>query len=315
MRRHDLAGGHALEIHDVGSGDGPTLAVLGGVHGDELEGVIAARMFLAHLNTLPVGALRGRVKVVPVSNPVAFAERSRTTSSDGANLARVFPGRADGSVTEQIAALLTAEVIAGADLLVDLHSAGAKYQMPVFAGYVRDAPMGTKSGKASYAFGAPIVWEHEGTGPGRSMSAAEDLGVASLYVEGSGGGGLIGDDLDVYTGGLQRLLAWLGITCVTHPPARAPLVLRGDDGDVDSSLACSASGFCITRVRAGDAVGPGQLLADIVDGHGDTVERIRSPRPGTVMMLRRQAEIGTGDAIAMLGPLAARPPDVVQVQP
>ncbi|MDT4947369.1 MAG: hypothetical protein QOH14_4102 [Pseudonocardiales bacterium] len=303
MHRHDLAGGHVLEIHDVGSGNGPTLAVLGGVHGDELEGVVAARMFLAHLNALPPGALCGRVKVVPVSNPVAFADRSRTTMSDGANLARVFPGRADGSVTEQIAHLLTSEVIAGADLLVDLHSAGAKYEMPVFAGYVSDAPMGIRSGEATYAFGAPVVWEHEGTGPGRSMSAAEDLGVASIYVEGSGGGGLIGGDLDIYTHGLQRLLAWLGMTSATHPAARPPLVLRGDDGDVDASLACSVAGYCITRVRAGDAVGPEQVLADIVDEGGEGVEQIRSPRPGTVMMLRRQAEVRPGDAIAMLGPL------------
>ncbi|MDT4891578.1 MAG: hypothetical protein QOE97_613 [Pseudonocardiales bacterium] len=303
MRRHDLGGGHALEIHEFGSGDGPTLAVLGGVHGDELEGVVAARMFAAHLRALPADALRGRVRVVPVSNPIAFAARERTTPGDGANLARTFPGRADGTLTERIAHMLTSAVIAEADLLVDLHSAGAKYEMPVFAGFVSDAPTAPRSGAATYAFGAPLVWEHIGTGPGRSMSAAEELGVASMYVEGSGGGGLIGRDLDVYTDGLQRLLAWLNIATPTADEPRAPLVLRGDDGDVDESLACSVAGYCITRVRAGDAVRPDQLLADIVDDDGAIVEQIRSPRPGTVMMLRRRAEVGPGDGIAMLGPI------------
>ena len=303
IRRHELADGHALEIHDIGSGDGPTLAVLGGVHGDELEGVVAARMFAAHLNALPAGTLNGRVKVVPVSNPVAFASRTRTTVTDGANLARVFPGRADGTVTEQIAQLLTAEVIAGADLLVDLHSAGAKYEMPVFAGFVSDAPMGGRSGEATAAFGAPMVWEHLGSGPGRSMSAAGELGVASVYIEGSGGGGLIGRDLDIYVDGLHRLLAWLGITSVKHTTPRPPLVLRGDDGNVDDSLACSVAGYCITRVRAGDVVQPGQVLADIVNDDGDPVEHIRSPRLGTVMMLRRHAEVQPAEGIAMLGPV------------
>src|SRR6185437_5340429 len=145
---------------------------------------VASRLFLAHLDALSPDALGGRVKVVPVSNPLAFAARSRTSPPDGGNLARVFPGRADGSVTERIAHLLTREVIEGADLLVDLHSAGARYEMPVFAGFVSDAPMGARSGEATAAFGAPMVWEHLGSGPGRSMSAAGELGVASIYVEG-----------------------------------------------------------------------------------------------------------------------------------
>jgi predicted deacylase len=307
IRRHDLAGGHALEIHDIGSDDGPTLAVLGGVHGDELEGVVAARMFAAQLNAMPAGTLAGRAKVVPVSNPVAFASRSRTSATDGANLARVFPGRPDGTVTEQIAHVLTSEVIAGADLLVDLHSAGAKYEMPVFAGFVSDAPMGSQSGEATFAFGAPMVWEHHGSGPGRSMSAAEDLGVASIYVEGSGGGGLIGRDLDIYVDGLHRLLAWLGMTSAPHTMPSPPVVLRGDDGDVDESLACSLAGYCVTRVRAGDVVQPGHVLADIVNDAGDSVEQIRSPRPGIVMMLRRQAEVQPADGIAMLGPVPDDP--------
>lgn len=303
IERHDLEGGHTLEIHDIGSGDGPTLAVLGGVHGDELEGVLAARMFLAHLNALPLGALTGRVKVVPVSHPVAFAARSRTSPADGANLARVFPGRPDGSPTERIASLLTSEVIAGADLLVDLHSAGERYQMPVFAGCVADAPMGARSTAATYAFGAPLLWEHEGTGPGRSLSAAEDLGIASLYVEGSGGGGLVGADLDVYVTGLLRLLPWLGLTATAYPPPPKPLVLRGDDGDVDASMACSVGGYCVTRTSSGQTVRAGQLLAEIIDEAGESIEQIRSPRAAYVMMLRRRAEVEAGDGIAMLGPV------------
>ena len=303
IEQHDLDGEHTLEINVFGPDAGPTLAVLGGVHGDELEGVLAARMLTAHLGALPSGSLAGRVKVVPVSNPLAFAARSRTSPADGANLARVFPGRPDGQVTERIADLLSTQVIAGADLLVDLHSAGARYEMPVFAGYVADAPLGERSAAATYAFGAPVVWEHRGTGPGRSLSAADELGVASLYVEGSGGGGLVGSDLDIYLHGLLRLLSWLGLTSTQYPPPAEPLVLRGDDGNVDASLACSVGGYCVTRVRSGQQVESGQLLAEILDEAGNSVEQIRSPRLGSVMMLRRRADVEPGDGIAMLGPV------------
>jgi predicted deacylase len=305
MRTVDLGEGCELEIHEIAgasSGAGPVLAVLGGVHGDELEGVTAARMLLRWLAE-HAGSLRGTVRVVAVSNPPAFAARTRTSPIDGLNLARTFPGSADGSITQRIAHVLTTQVIAGADLMIDLHSAGLKYQMPVFAGYVANAPTHVRSGEATYAFGAPLVWEHEGSGPGRSMSAAEALGVPSIYVEGSGGGGLRGDEIDIYVNGLIRILRWLEMTGDDLEPPSAPLVLTGDEGDTDASLATTVDGFCITRVHSGELVARGTVLADIVDDTGTVIEQVHAPREGLVMMLRRQAEVLAGDGIAMLGPV------------
>ena len=51
--------------------DGPTVLVIGGMHGDELAGHRAARQ----IATWPV--TRGRLVVVPAANPPALAERSR----------------------------------------------------------------------------------------------------------------------------------------------------------------------------------------------------------------------------------------------
>ena len=47
----------------------------------------------------------------------------------------MFPGAPDGSPTEQIAHLLTQRLIDGVDLLIDLHSAGANFDMPLLCGY------------------------------------------------------------------------------------------------------------------------------------------------------------------------------------
>jgi uncharacterized protein len=307
----DLGGGHALEIHEIsGAAAGPVLAVLGGVHGDELEGVTAARLLLRHLQDAGPSGLRGTVRVVPVSNPPAFAARQRSSPVDGANLARVFPGRPDGSVTERIASVITEQVIAGADLLIDLHSAGAAYEMPVFAGYVVDAAAGQRARAACVAFGAPILWEHVGSNPGRSMSAADALGVPSIYVEGSGGGGLIGSDLDIYFHGLLRVMHWLGMTDTAPGPTAPPILLTGADGNTDASFPCSVAGFCVTRVRSGAPVAAGTPLADILDADGRVAEQIRSQQEGTVMMLRRAAEVKPGDGIAMLGPLPADRADI-----
>jgi N2-acetyl-L-2,4-diaminobutanoate deacetylase len=305
-RRVELGDGHGLDVHEISGGvAGPVLAVLGGVHGDELEGVTAARLLLRHLTDAGPSGLRGTVRIVPTSNPPAFAARQRSSPADGANLARVFPGRPDGTVTQRIASVITEQVIAGADLLIDLHSAGAAYEMPVFAGYVVDAATRQRARDACLTFGAPVVWEHVGRNPGRSTSAAAALGVPSIYVEGSGGGGLIGSDLDIYVHGLLRVLHWLGMTDAGPGPAGPPALLTGGDGNTDASLPCSVAGFCVTRVRSGAPVAAGSLLADILDDDGHIAEQIRSPRDGVVMMLRRSAEVNPGDGIAMLGPLPA----------
>lgn len=65
---------------------------------------------------------------VPVADPLTFDRRSYTTPEalDGVepNMNRVWPGDADGTLHERLAAALW-EVASGADALVDLHTASA----------------------------------------------------------------------------------------------------------------------------------------------------------------------------------------------
>lgn len=298
----DVGDDEKLAVLEVSSGrPGPCLAILGGVHGDEWEGIVTARMFAVALQG-KVKVLRGNIRLVAVANPPAHRMMSRVSPADGCNLARSFPGRADGTISERIAHALTTEIISGADLLIDLHSAGSHYEMPVFVGYSAQAPTGDRSAAAAHAFGAPNIWRHEEIAPGRSLSAALDLGVPAIYVEGSGGGGLRGEDLDIYLTGLIRLLGFLGMTDTVPQPPGPALIINEGNGDVDSSLSCTRSGLCITRVRAGELIDAGAVLAEIIDDQGHRVEQIRSQRAAHVMMLRRTAVVQAGDGIAMLAP-------------
>lgn len=159
----------------VGSQPGPTLAVLGGVHGDEPEGVFAAWRLFAEIQRQE---LHGTVLIVPVASPEAFAAGTRLSPLDGGNLARSFPGSPTGTATERLASLLAARVIAACDLLVDLHAAGRDYRMPFFAGAVDDgSPTGAASAAAARAFAAPLTWLHDAMNPGRTISAAWDRGI------------------------------------------------------------------------------------------------------------------------------------------
>jgi predicted deacylase len=291
----------ALDIaHVSGHDDGPTVALLGGVHGDEDEGVVAIRRLLHLLSHKDV---RGRVIAVPVSNPPAFAARSRTSPLDELNLARAFPGDPDGSPTERIAHVITDHVIRRADVLIDLHSAGADFAMPLFCGF---HDLGTEASRVADRlardFGTPLIWAHGVVSPGRSLSVAAEEGIPGLYVEGSGGGQIRGPELEVYTSGVLNVMRRLGSLDgpVADPPPQRIIV--GGIGNVDSSATSPADGSLVTWLKAGDPVKEGSLIASVIDADGELAGEVRSPSPGIVMFLRRNARVREGEPIVLIGP-------------
>jgi predicted deacylase len=291
-----------IELHRVTSPtDGPVVAILGGVHGDELEGVIASSIVLDTL-----GDLRsGEVRVVPRSNPSALAARSRESASDGNNLARCFPRHPSGTETDRTAHILTERVIRGAGALIDLHAGGHNYAMPFFAGYAAGAGTGERAAAMARAFAAPITWRHDVLNSGRSLSTAVDLGVPAIYAEGGNGGGSLGHaEIGSYVGGVRRVLASMGMldpADVDEGPS-VRHVINGGDGNTDASLEASQSGYFLAAVAPGEPVTQGTLIGEIRDAAGRRVERIESPMAGRVMMIRTVARVSAGDGIVMLSP-------------
>ncbi len=286
----------------VGSQPGPTLAVLGGVHGDEPEGVFAAWRLFAEIQRQE---LHGTVLIVPVASPEAFAAGTRLSPLDGGNLARSFPGSPTGTATERLASLLAARVIAACDLLVDLHAAGRDYRMPFFAGAVDDgSPTGAASAAAARAFAAPLTWLHDAMNPGRTISAAWDRGIPSVYVESGGGGSLSGHDVDAYVTGVLAVMAHLHMTPGQDAPRRVDgSELHGDTGDVDAGLRAPVGGCLIPEVGAGNAVRRGEVIARLWIPGDEQPLLVESPRDGTVMMIRWRSQILAEELVAMLGPL------------
>jgi predicted deacylase len=280
-----------------GAHGGPNVAILGGVHGDEYEGIVAAG---AIWNDLRDASLRGSVSIVTVSNPPAFEAGSRTSPTDGLNLARVFPGKADGSLTERIAHAIAEHVIRASDFLIDLHSAGQHYAMPLLAGaYAGSDALGQGCEAAALAFGAPVYWAHPDIAPGRSLSVALEAGVPNMYVECGGGGRVRPTDLRAYRDGVRRVLAHLGALPAEPPPA-PPVVRLRSSGDLDTWLAVSRAGILVERVSLLEHVQAGQTLGEVLDERGAVLEALAAPHEGVVIMARRTARVRPGDGGYML---------------
>lgn len=282
--------------------DGPTVSVVGGVHGDEFEGVVACLRLADALTDLPV---RGLVRLVPVAHEAAHVASMRSSPRDGLNLARTFPGDPDGQPTERLADALRRHVIDGSDLFVDLHSAGTAYAMPLLVGWTDDGcPTCAAGARAALAFAAPVLWRHPGeVPPGRTLSAAHAAGIPSIYAEAEGGGTVTASHMDAYVAGVRRVLASMGVLGegdAPPPPADPPRRLAGE-GNLDvPAMTAPFDGVCEVFVRPLDVVTSGQLVATIVDPlTGDRAD-VRAATSGVVVLARRGARVARSDNLVVL---------------
>ncbi|TNF03372.1 MAG: succinylglutamate desuccinylase/aspartoacylase family protein [Gammaproteobacteria bacterium] len=97
---------------------GPTLCLVGAIHGDELNGIEIVRRVLYDLDPME---LSGTVIGVPIVNLQGFQQGNRYLP-DRRDLNRHFPGKADGHVAERFAHALFSQVIRHCDMLVDIHT-------------------------------------------------------------------------------------------------------------------------------------------------------------------------------------------------
>lgn len=290
-----------------GARPGPTLALLSGVHGDEWEGIAAVGRLCRLLHALEI---RGEVRVVAVCNEPAYEAAQRCSPLDGLDLARCFPGDRHGRPTERLAALLDEEVIAHADFLVDLHSAGLHYTMPALVGYMggETTAARTSTGAAAW-FGAEAVWRHPPPPPaGRTITAAYARGIPWIYAETTGAGELRAQDVDCYTMGVQHVMQHLDMLDGALSPAPAPLKLAGD-GDLDgATVRARHAGMFIRSVELLQVLNAGDTIGVVVDPAGEVLETLVTPRKGVVVLLRHTPRIAPGERICHLADLDQEEP-------
>ncbi len=292
-------GGHVqLPVLVVrGKGKGKTLLVSAGVHGDEFEGMGAIHRLYRNLDP---GSLRGTLVAIPVVNPPAYEAGLRVNPDDRQDMARIFPGDPGGTVTEQLAHALTHSFIRGADFFIDLHSAGQYYRMPPLVGYsLRAEPHLSAQRGAARAFGLPLIW---GTPylPGRSLSAASELGVPALYAEISGEGRCRPTDVDSYFGCMLRLLKHLDMV-PEAPPAQPPRWVVEDDrpgaGFLQVQNRAPVSGFFAAEVGVLAQVEQCQRVGAILDPHGQELVAVKATCTGLVVFLRTFPRIHAGEPL------------------
>lgn len=102
-----------------GAASGPSLTVLGAVHGNEPCGPEAIKRILALIDQKRISIDRGRVTFVPICNPRAYEKNVRFVER---NLNRFFYPKDQPEKYEDHLDLVLCPVVAKTDYLLDLHS-------------------------------------------------------------------------------------------------------------------------------------------------------------------------------------------------
>ena len=255
---------HALSvipvpIAQIANGDGPTVLLTAGTHGDEYEGQVILRRMILELAPERVS---GRIIIMPALNYPAVRAASRTSPLDGENMNRVFPGGANDGPTAAIAHFVDTVLLPMCQAGIDLHSGGkaSEYLPSVFFAKPADVSLTNQMLAMADDFAAPITMTVDGGEySGDFDSCAHSHGVAFLSTE-LGGAGTVGfDAVRIGRDGVYRMLHGLGVLC-GDPPAPATESTRFVEMDASGYLHSPIHGLFESYVDLGGEVEAGQPL-------------------------------------------------------
>jgi predicted deacylase len=284
-----------------GAKPGPVLALTAGVHGQEYAPVIALQRMLTSLDAK---SLAGTVILVHVANMPSYLGRTIYYSpADGKNLNRVFPGRADGTLSERIALAITKEVIERATHVIDLHCGDGNESLRPYTYWITTgAPNVAAAGKQmALAFGLDhIVVDRE-----RPVDAAASIylsntaitrGKPALTIESGGLARTDEESIAAIERGVAGVMKHLGMRADGPSPVAQPLLLERSE-----VLRSGSTGIFYPAVERGQTVAQGALIGRVSDFHGKTLEEIKSPFAGEILYVIGTPAISKGEPIAFVG--------------
>ncbi|CAN5211886.1 succinylglutamate desuccinylase/aspartoacylase family protein [soil metagenome] len=287
-----------IPIVRIKNGDGPSVLMQAGNHGDEWEGQIGLGNLIRSLEPADI---KGRLVILPSANFPAAMAGQRTSPIDDGNLNRSFPGNPEGTITEQIAHFIEHVLLPGFDYSFDFHSGGsslAYIPSALAARHGDEARMATVIGMLK-AFGAPVSYLAAAPqGGGRTFTSASfRQGVVAMGTELGGGGLVTPHSLKVAQDGMRRVLAHIGLLQGTVP-APTPTRLTELGGD-DYYVYASDGGLFEPLVDLGDEVTKDQPAARIHFHHTPwrEPETLSFKRAGLVLCKRVPARCERGDCL------------------
>lgn len=304
---HNLGGwaNVLIPITVVNHGQGPTVLVLGGNHGDEYQGQIAGMRLARELTPADVS---GRIIIIPSLNFPAARAATRLSPLDGMNMNRAFPGDPEGCVTSQIAHFLTTVLFPMCDSVIDIHSGGRSMQFVPCAHMHLVPDLNQRRGMLA----AMLAWNTDFAflyadiaGSGLLPVEAEQQGKLVVTTELGGSEAIPASVHRLALAGLRNVLVHLGVlrgevqtrASLGKPPTKLVQALHRED-----YLLAPESGIFEIAIELGSYLQRGDIVGWIhfLERADRQPEPIISHQAGILVTMRAPCLTQQGDCVAVV---------------
>lgn len=274
---------------------GPTLLVLGGLHGDEINGVEIVRR---SINDKLFSKLKcGTVIAIPLLNVYGFINFSRDLP-DGKDINRSFPGNSSGSLASRVAKQLTQHILPLVDYGLDFHTGGKSiHNVPQIRidGSIKEAENLAK------AFGAPFIIKSKLI-PKSLRKECNKLKIPMLVFEGGESLRLHKESVRVGVEGIKRMLLHFNMSQpladeVEQTVKEEEIILISDSHWIRSGYA----GIFKPQVDAGEYVTKGRIIGIISTPFDKKTKKIKARKDGFIFGINNNPVINQGDALFHIG--------------
>ena len=270
-------------IEIVGERDGPRLCVMGGAHVNEASSIEAA---ITVADRIDIGAMTGRISVIPVVNLSAQYHYTREAQVDGKDIHWLYPGDRGGTFCDVLAHHLLFEWAADAEALIDLHGGDIGMIQSPYVVYQRTGDPEVDARHEALARCFPTDWlvgvdPMAVESPGRSSTALGRLNRAGLVSESGDHAVQSATSTDWHVRGVlnaARLLGVLGGDIDVDLERRSAVVIE------EYVFTCApVDGLYYPQHEPGIRVEKGDKLGEIRDTFGRRVVDVEAPDSGIVM--------------------------------
>lgn len=280
-----------------GKNEGKTILITAGVHGCEYPCIRTAIELAKEINPQDVN---GQIVIVHPANMQAFENRSAAVvPEDNKNLNRVFPGDANGSISEKIAYVITHEFQDKADFYFDMHGGDLHEELYPYIYYpgACEESVSDKSKEIAEIFNVGYMVKSKATTGAYNSAAIR--GIPCLLIERGGAGLCRRNDVNLYKEDMYRALKVLEVL-----PGKAEKAEKIPVEITNVAYIDSEKNGCLEMfVSAGDKIVKGQHLYDITDLFGNVIDTYYAEFNGVVLYNTVALAINAGDSIIAYGEL------------
>jgi len=286
-----------------GAKPGKVVAFIAGSHGTEYASTVALTRLIARIDPK---TLAGTVIVAPLLNVASFEQMTvHTNPIDKKGMNSAYPGNPSGTQTERALALVTAQIVEPADVIVDLHGGDIDEDLRPYSYLIRTgkADQDDAAKKLVLAFGLDHIIVRDidtaNSASTRSLSGYSLWrGKTAIVAEAGRSGTVLAPDVDALINGGLNVLGSLKM--ITRP---VPVMAKTTYIEGGSRVTTDKPGMFYATAKRDALVAANAIVGYTTDYLGRKTGDIRAPVAGLVTFIRGVPSMWAGATLVNISPV------------